>query len=207
MASLAKFKASDDDGGQSVVDIRFDKVCRQALLDIIIARSFRKGEFTLSSGKKSSLYFNMKPTMMCPKGATLTAKAFLQIMRMTESECVSGLEMGAVPAIGAMAAVSDLLGYPIKTTFVRKRKKEHGTQDLIEGLGPEECLKGQRVLVVDDVATSGLSILKAIEELRAAGGIVTDAAALVNRLEGGRELLSEHGVVLHSIFTADEFVD
>jgi orotate phosphoribosyltransferase len=77
--------------------------------------------------------------------------------------------MGAVPIIGSMAALSSADGNPLKTTFVRKRAKEHGTRDVIEGLGPDERLEGKTVLVVDDVATSGKSILQAIEEIRKAG--------------------------------------
>jgi orotate phosphoribosyltransferase len=114
--------------------------------------------------------------------------------------------MGAVPVIGSMAAISSAQGMPVKTTFVRKRAKEHGTKDVIEGLGPNESLQGKKVIVVDDVATSGRSILIAIEEVRKAGGIVEFAACLVNREEGGPELLADHGVELHSVFTAADFV-
>ena len=124
---------------------------RQTLLGIIREKSFKTGRFTLSSGQESNLYFNMKPTMMDPLGAALGARAFIELMLESGAEYVSGLEMGAVPAIGAMAAVGELLGLPVKTTFVRKRKKEHGTQDIIEGLGPNETLAGKTVFVVDDV--------------------------------------------------------
>lgn len=176
------------------------------LLNLVRERSFKSGNFTLSSGKQSNLYFNMKPTMMHPRGAELAALAFLKIVRRLDVEYVSGLEMGAVPAIGSMAAISSAQGMPVKTTFVRKRAKEHGTKDVIEGLGPNECLEGKKVLVVDDVATSGRSILIAIEEVRKAGGVVEHAACLVNRDEGGPELLADHGVELHSVFTAADFV-
>lgn len=177
---------------------------REELRRIIQIRSFRTGDFTLSSGAKSSLYFNMKPTMMDPRGAELSARAFIAQMVATQSDFVSGLEMGAVPVIGAMAAVGNFVGHPIKTTFVRKRKKEHGTKDLIEGLGPDESLEGRTVFVIDDVATSGKSILQAIDEVRQAGGIVKYASALVNRHEGGDELLREHDVELLQIFSANE---
>jgi orotate phosphoribosyltransferase len=173
-----------------------------ALRDLIRTRSFKRGTFTLSSGKVSSLYFNMKPTMMHPRGAELAARAFLRIVHELSVEYVSGLEMGAVPLIGAMAAISSVKGQPVKTTFVRKKPKGHGTNDVIEGLGPDESLVGKRVLVVDDVATSGGSILQAIERIRSAGGIVEHAACLVDRHEGGAELLMSHGVQLHAVLTA-----
>jgi len=182
----------------------FPADARAELAGIIRTRSFKTGQFTLASGKQSTLYFNMKPTMMDQRGGELAARGFIALMLESGADYVSGLEMGAVPVIGAMAAIGGLLGHPVKTTFVRKRKKEHGTRELIEGLGPGESLKGHKVFVVDDVATTAGSILQAIEEVRNAGGIVTHAAALVNRHEGGDELLAEHGVKLLQIFSASE---
>jgi orotate phosphoribosyltransferase len=114
--------------------------------------------------------------------------------------------MGAIPVIGSMVALSSVEGRPIRATFVRKKPKGHGTEDVIEGLGPDETLAGKRVLVVDDVATSGDSILQAIVRVREAGGIVDHAACLVNREEGGPELLADHGVKLHAVFTATDVV-
>ncbi|MEQ1902437.1 MAG: orotate phosphoribosyltransferase [Devosia sp.] len=180
---------------------------RQELFEIVRERSFRYGLFTLSSGKESHLYFNMKPTMMSPRGAELAARAFLSIAQEVGAEYVGGLEMGAVPVIGSMAAISSADKRPLKTVFVRKQAKAHGTRDVIEGLGPNETLENRSVLIVDDVATSGKSILKAIEEVRAVGGLVSHAACLVNRDEGGQELLAEHGVTLHSVLHARDFVD
>lgn len=178
---------------------------RQELLGLVRERSFRTGQFRLASGRESSLYFNLKPTMMHPRGAELSARALLAIVRDTGAEYVSGLEMGAVPAIGAVAALGSAEGMPVKASFVRKRAKEHGTRDLVEGLGPDESLAGKPVLVIDDVATSGGSILKAAEEVRAAGGIVEHAACLVDREEGGAELLAEHGIRLHAVLRASDF--
>ena len=168
------------------------------------ARSFRTGNFTLSSGKRSSLYFNMKPTMMDPRGAELSARALLAIARECRADYVSGLEMGAVPLIGSMAAISSADGMPIRTTFVRKAVKAHGSMDKVEGLGPDESLTGRRVLVIDDVATTGASTLVAIEAIRAVGGIVDSAAALVDREEGGAELLAGHGVRLFAALRGSE---
>jgi orotate phosphoribosyltransferase len=179
---------------------------RAELFSLISSRSFKTGKFTLSSGKESSLYFNMKPTMMWPRGAELAARELLEIARLLDVEYVGGLEMGAVPVIGSMAAMGSVEKQPLKTFFVRKEPKKHGTKDLLEGLGPDESLKGKRVLIVDDVATSGQSILKAINASREVGGIVEHAACLVNRDEGADFLLAESGVRLHSVFRADDFV-
>jgi orotate phosphoribosyltransferase len=188
-----------------VVDETKERLRRELFL-IVKSRSFKTGSFKLSSGKESNLYFNMKPTMMHPKGAELVARLFLDVIHELEVDYISGLEMGAVPAIGSVAAISSFEGNPIRATFVRKRAKEHGTKDVIEGLGPDESLAGANVLVLDDVATSGKSILQAIEEVRKAGGIVDHAACIVNREEGSDDLLAEHRVTLHSIFHASEFL-
>ena len=178
---------------------------RAELLEIVAERSFRRGLFKLSSGIESNLYFNLKPTMMHPRGACLSARAFLDILHQERADFVGGLEMGAVPIIGAVAAVGEIEGRPVGTFFVRKQPKDHGTRDLVEGLGPNESLGGQRVVVADDVATSGASIYRAIEAARAAGAQVQAALVLVNREEGATEFLAEHGVRLHSIFRASQF--
>ena len=183
-----------------------DPVIRAELLELVRSRSFRTGVFTLSSGETSNLYFNMKQTMMFPRGAELAARAFLDVVGKLGADYVSGLEMGAVPVIGSMAALSSSYGTPLATTFVRKRAKGHGTNDVIEGLGPDETLQGKHVVVIDDVSTTGKSILQAIEEIRKVGGSVRYAACIVNRAEGGDELLAANGVRLFSIFHVDEFV-
>jgi orotate phosphoribosyltransferase len=197
MAAVARLRSAD---GREFASDRND------LLELIRERSFKTGDFTLSSGVKSSLYFNMKPTMMDPRGAELSARVMLDVVRNLNPDYVSGLEMGAVPVIGALAAVSQIEERPIATTFVRKQPKAHGTRDWIEGLAPGESLLGKTVLVLDDVATSGKSFMIAIERIRQAGGKVTDAACLVNREEGAEALLKENSVTLHSVFRGKDFI-
>ena len=175
------------------------------LLDIIKRRSFRRGSFTLSSGRESSLYFNLKPTMMDPRGARLCAAAFLKRIRAENVDCVGGLEMGAVPVIGSLAAISDMEGHPVRTFFVRKAQKAHGTRELIEGLGPDESLNGKRVLVLDDVATTGNAILHAAAAARAANALVDSALVLIDREEGAAETLQRDGIRLLSVFRASDF--
>ncbi|HVM99373.1 MAG TPA: orotate phosphoribosyltransferase [Caulobacteraceae bacterium] len=174
------------------------------LLQMIRARSMRLGRFTLASGRESDLYLNLKPTMMDPRGAHLCAKAFLARVPLG-TDYVGGLEMGAVPVIAALAAVSDIAGRPVKTFFVRKAAKDHGTKEVVEGLASGESLAGKRVLVTDDVATTGGSVIKAIEAARNAGAVVEDALVIVDRQEGGAENLAAVGVTLHSVFVGDDF--
>lgn len=200
MASSAAFPSR-----AAAAPIAVAAATRGELLELVRVRSFRRGAFTLASGRTSSLYFNMKPTMMAARGAELCAMALLDIVAALRPRFVGGLEMGAVPVIASLAALSSREGRPVATLFVRKAVKGHGTRDLIEGLGPDDELAGAPVLVVDDVATSGGSILQAVVAIRAAGGVVTDAACLLNRNEGGDELLAAEGVRLHSVLEATQF--
>lgn len=179
---------------------------RAELLDLIRRRSLKTGTFTLSSGKESSLYFNMKATMLWPRGAELAARELLDVARLVSADYIGGLEMGAVPLIGAVAGLSSVENQPIKTFFVRKEAKKHGTRDVIEGLAPQEALNGKRVLIVDDVATSGQSIMKAINATREVGGVVEHAVCLVNRDEDADHLLADNGVKLHSVFHTNDFM-
>ena len=176
-----------------------------ALLALIRARSFRRGRFKLASGVESDLYFNLKPTMMDPQGAYLAARAFIDRILPENVDYVGGLEMGAVPIIGALAAVSHNEGRPVRTFFQRKSPKEYGAQLAIEGLGPDESLAGKRVLVLDDVATSGGSLIKTIDAARVAGAHVDAALVLVDRQEGAAETLAKLGIRLLSVFKASQF--
>jgi orotate phosphoribosyltransferase len=174
------------------------------LLEMIRARSMRLGQFTLASGRESDLYLNLKPTMMDPRGARLCAEAFLARVP-PGTDYVGGIEMGAVPLTAAMAAISDVQGKPVRTFFVRKAVKDHGTRQLVEGLAEGETLEGKRALVTEDVVTTAGSVLQAVEAVRALGAIVTDALVIVDRQEGGAESLAAHGVKLHSVFVGDDF--
>jgi orotate phosphoribosyltransferase len=185
--------------------VRLDDGERAELFEIIAERSFRRGLFKLSSGIESNLYFNLKPAMMHPRGAYLSARSFLDILHREGADYVGGLEMGAVPILGAVAAIGEIEGRPVGTFFVRKQPKAHGTRDLVEGLGPNETLAGRKVVVADDVATSGASIYRAIETARAAGALVQAALVLVNREEGAEAFLAEHGVRLLAVFRASQF--
>ncbi len=195
MAAARLQRAATDDSGWQT-----------SLFEIIKERSFRQGRFTLASGAESDLYFNLKPTMMDPLGAYLAAKAFSEIIHAERVDYVGGLEMGAVPIIGALAAISATEGRPIRTFFVRKAPKEHGTKEKVEGLAPSESLQGKRVLVLDDVATSGGSIMKAIDAARSEGATVDVALVLVDRDEGAKKRLADQGIRLLSVFQAQQFL-
>ncbi len=175
-----------------------------ALLALLAARTFRRGNFTLVSGKKSRIYFNMKATMMHPHGASLCARLLLDRIAPLAPDYIGGLEMGAVPLLGTVSAYSADAGQPIPSIFVRKAAKAHGTSLMIEGLADGDSLDGKSVMLVDDVATSGGSVLKAIEEIVAAGGRCSDAIVILDREEGAAAFLADHGITLHALFTASD---
>jgi len=136
---------------------------RARLAEIIRKRSFGRGEITLASGRKSDFYFNLKPTMLDPEGAALLAELTYEALKDDGLDYVGGLEMGAVPLAGAIAQLSWIKGHPIAAFFVRKKPKEHGARLAVEGLANDESLKGKRVVIVEDVTTTGGSALKAVD--------------------------------------------
>ena len=179
---------------------------REKLRAIIARRSFReKGAFKLASGRISTIYFNLKPTMLDPDGARLIGAALAEKAAEFRVDYVGGLEMGAVPLVAAAAAMSAVAGRPVRAVFVRKAAKEHGTQSLIEGLAEGESLAGKSVVVVEDVTTTGGSALKAIAALRGAGASVKDVVTVIDREEGASETFAAEGVRLHTLFRKSEF--
>ena len=179
---------------------------RARLADIIFKRSFGYGEVTLASGRKSNFYFNLKPTMLDPEGAALLAELTLDALAGETIDYVGGLEMGAVPIAGAIAQLSFLKGKPVSAIFVRKKPKEHGAKLAIEGLAKGETLAGKRVVVVEDVTTTGGSSMKAVEAVRDAGGEVALVFTMVDREEGAAEAFAAAGLKFRALYRASEFL-
>ncbi len=159
----------------------------------------------LASGRTSNIYFNMKPTMLHPEGAYLIGALLLEAIAADAPDLVGGLEMGAVPIATAVAAVSHAKATPVSAFFVRKQAKEHGTQSLIEGLAKQDTIAGKRVVIVEDVTTTGGSALKAVEAVRAAGAVVVRVATVVDRQEGAVEAFAAAGVPFTALLTASDF--
>jgi orotate phosphoribosyltransferase len=179
---------------------------RARLAEIIRKRSFGRGEILLASGRTSDFYFNLKPTMLDPEGAALLAELTYEALKDDGLDYVGGLEMGAVPLAGAIAQLSWLKGHPIAAFFVRKRPKEHGARLAVEGLAKGESLHGKRVVIVEDVTTTGGSALKAAEAVRDAGGVVALVFTMVDREEGASENFSQAGFAFRSLYRAAEFL-
>lgn len=179
--------------------------CRNRLISIIKARSVETGRtFTLASGRTSDFYCNLKPTMLDPEGAFLIGALISDRLATSNAEMVGGLEMGAVPLATSAAAVSFLQGRPMPAFFVRKQAKEHGTKSLVEGLPRGVSLKGRRVVILEDVTTTGGSSIKAVEAVRADGAIVVMVLTVVDRQEGAAETFQAAGVPFASLVTAAE---
>lgn len=185
---------------------------RARLITIIKARSFQRGgQVKLTSGRTSSFYFNMKPTMLHAEGAHLIGRLVLDAIGGDNADLIGGLEMGAVPIAAAVAATSQALTgsgtKPVSAFFVRKQAKDHGTQSLVEGLAPGETLMAKRVVVVEDVTTTGGSALKAAEALKAEGAIIVRVLTLVDRKEGAADAFAKAGLTFSALLSTDDFRD
>lgn len=179
---------------------------RARLADIIRTRSFGRGEITLASGRKSDFYFNLKPTMLDPEGAALLAELSLDALKNDKADYIGGLEMGAVPIAGAIAQLSWQKGSPISAFFVRKKPKEHGARLAVEGLVKGETLQGKRIIIVEDVTTTGGSAIKAVDAVKDAGGEVVLVFTMVDRDEGATEAFREAGIPFRALYKAGEFL-
>jgi orotate phosphoribosyltransferase len=179
---------------------------RARLAEIIRRRSFGRGEITLASGRKSDFYFDLKPTMLDPEGATLLADLTYETLKDDKLDYIGGLEMGAVPLAGAIAQISWINGHPIAAFFVRKKPKEHGARLSVEGLAKGESLEGKRVVVVEDVTTTGGSAMKAVEAVREAGAEVALVLTMVDREEGATETFAQAGLPFRALYKAAEFL-
>jgi len=184
-----------------------DTAARRArLIEIVKARSFQTGpEMKLASGRTSTFYFNMKPTMLDAEGAYLIASLILDQLDGAEADVVGGLEMGAVPIASATAAMAHARGRNLSAFFVRKQAKEHGTRSLIEGMARDETMNGKKVVIVEDVTTTGGSSIKAAEAIRAAGGHVVRVITVVDRQEGAAEAFAAANLDLRPLLTLSDF--
>jgi orotate phosphoribosyltransferase len=174
---------------------------RERLRQIIQKESLRSGrEFRLASGKTSNLFFDLKKTVLDPEGSNLVADAVLDLLKDDRPDFIGGLEMGAVPVVQAICTKS-FPEHPIRGFFVRKELKGHGTDQSIEG----HIRDGARVVILEDVTTTGGSALKAVAAVEGRGCRVDKVITIVDRLEGARENLAQRGITLVALFTRDDF--
>lgn len=170
---------------------------RTRLLELVSTVALTRGHFILASGKESTFYLDGRLVTLSPEGAYLTARLMLAQMQGLDVQAVGGLTMGADPIAAAIAVVSYLDGHPLPAFLVRKEAKSHGKQKQVEGPLPPQA----RVAIVEDTVTTGESALRAIEAVEALGCTVEVVLALVDRLEGARELLEGKGYRFTPLFT------
>jgi orotate phosphoribosyltransferase len=182
------------------------KPTKKRLIRLILLQSFKftkKPTFKLASGERSNFYFNCKPTALNPEGMFLIGNLLYALIRKEKSwnvKAIGGLTLGADPVANAVAYTSHLKGKPIDSFVVRKEPKEHGTMLWIEG----NVKKGDKVLIVEDVITTGGSTIKAVKRAKQGGLKVNGVVALIDRQEGGKEAVEAMGLPFKALLTKKE---
>tara|TARA_B100000287_G_scaffold105365_1_gene97676 strand:+ start:527 stop:1039 length:513 start_codon:yes stop_codon:yes gene_type:complete len=166
---------------------------KDELIKLLRRYAYRKGEFTLSSGKKSEHYVNCKPVILTGRGLELVSYAMLEHI---ETTCVAGLTLGADPLVSGVALVSKGSGL-----IIRKEPKGHGTASQVEGALPPI---GTEITVLEDVTTTGGSSLKAVKVLRSLDYNVNRVVSIVDRNEGASEMFAKEGIELRSLVTIED---
>jgi orotate phosphoribosyltransferase len=177
---------------------------RDRLVRMLAARSARRGNFTLTSGRQSSLYIDARLTTMTPDGQRLIGKLGLEAIAAAawRADAVGGLTLGADPIAYAICHASADTSHPLRAFTVRKEPKAHGTGKQVEG----PVATGDRVVIVEDTITTGGSATRAVEAVKREGVIPVGILALVDREEGGREALERLGLEVRSLATASEII-
>jgi len=177
---------------------------REQLASLLRAKSIKRGDFTLASGKKSDYYLDCRLTTLDAEGALLTGYCILELLddMQIKPDAIGGLSMGADPLVTATGVVSAIEKRPLPGFLVRKKAKEHGRQKQIEGI---EDPRGKKVVIVDDVCTTGGSTQEAIDAVEREGCDVIAVISLVDREEGGSDMLRAK-YNYRSIFTARELL-
>lgn len=175
---------------------------KKELKVLLEKEALKKGNFVLSSGKTSNYYLDGRVITLTPEGAYLVASIILEMIKDENIDAIGGPTLGADPIVGAIAALSHIKKIPIKTFIVRKAVKEHGTQRQVEG---PALSKGSRIILVDDVATTGKALIEAKDAMDSIGVKIEKALVIVDRNEGASENLSKAGLKLESIFQIKDF--
>lgn len=176
---------------------------RPELLELLRRLSYREGRVVLASGKESDFFIDCKQTILTARGHQLAAELILDgIRHLPDLHAVAGVALGGCPLASAVSLTSAFRGRPLDALYVRKEAKDHGSRRRIEG----QIQPGMRVVLLEDVITTGGSTLHAIETLRAEGVLVVAVAVLVDRLEGGVEAVRAAGVEVVTLYTRHDFI-
>ena len=170
---------------------------RQRLLDLFCQLAYQEGDFVLSSGARSSYYINCNQVTLHPQGALAIGRILLNMLP-SDTQAVAGLTLGADPIVSAVSVLSALENRPIPALIVRKEAKGHGTKAYIEGPSLPEAAK---VVVLEDVVTTGQSAMKAVTRLRDAGYTVNQVISLIDRKQGGEEYYQSVNLQFEAVFS------
>jgi orotate phosphoribosyltransferase len=175
---------------------------KEALVALIRHKALRFGSFTLASGKKATYYLDGKQVTLDANGSRLIAEGILDLLgREGMPDAIGGMAIGADPITASVVTMSAIRGTPLTGFMVRKESKGHGTNQFIEG----PVQPGQRVVIVEDVVTTGGSSLKAIERVEAFGLKVIRVVAIIDRMEGGAEAFAQRGYPFSSLLSIRDF--
>jgi len=172
---------------------------RARLLELFKSRAVFFGQFTLASGKQSPYYINSKKAIFNAETVWLLGDVLYQMTRDLNIQAIGGPEVGAIPMACAAAMRYHEQGQSIEAFYVRKQAKSHGTREMVEGV----VRPGDRVAVVDDVLTTGGSVMQAIQEIEQVGAKIAAVLCIVDRLEGARQALARFDFL--PIFTIRDF--
>jgi orotate phosphoribosyltransferase len=169
------------------------------LLALIDSRALKRGSFRLASGREASYYLDAKQVLLDAAGARLVGRSILELLRSAGPlpAAVGGMSIGADPITGAVITMAGVEGVPLKGFMVRKEPKDHGTKKYVEG----PVTPGQRVVILEDVTTTGGSSLLAIDRVQEFGLVVERVVTVIDRLAGGREAFAARGIPFHALVT------
>jgi orotate phosphoribosyltransferase len=178
---------------------------RTRLVELLTERSFQRKRVILASGRESDFFIDCKQTVLTAEGHALAGELMLALLGdLPPADAVAGVELGGCPLASAVSLVSFQRGCPLPALYVRKARKDHGSEKLVEG--DSSLFPGIHVALLEDVITTGGSSLKAVESLRAVGANVVGIVALVDREEGGAETIRAAGLPLVSVARRADFM-
>ncbi len=167
----------------------------------LLKKTLVKGDFILTSGKRSKYYLNGRNVTLSPKGAHCSAQLIFKIIKKENATAVGGPTIGADPLVGALAYLANARKYKLKTFIIRKARKEHADKKLIEG---PKLSRKDRIIIIDDTATTGKSLIESAQIIRNHGFRTNKAVVILDRKEGAQQNLEKIGIELRSLFTIED---
>ena len=174
---------------------------RSRLITLFRERALKFGDFTLASGKKATYYLDGKQITLHSEGLRLVSEGLLELLADVPFDAIGGMSIGADPIIGGVLTLAGSRGRDLQGFLVRKEAKGHGTGRFIEG----PVQPGSKVVIVDDVVTTGGSSIQAIERIQEYGCTVVHVVAIIDRLEGGAANFQARNLPLTSLLTIRDF--